>query len=421
MRVVVAGAGIAGLTAAAGFARDGHDVTILERRLDTTSGTAITLWPNALAALDAIDVGVDVRAASERVSGGAMRWCDGSWIRRPDRDAVLQALGEPLSVLRRVDLTEVLTRATAGATRLRSGVAAVSARTERGRAIVGIADGEDLDADLVVVADGIGSRLIHGFNPGLAARYTGASAWRGIAETRIDPELAGQVLGPGVEFGAVPLPNGRTYWFASRRLPEGTIFDNEHAEVSRLGEGWPTPIGEVIAATPPESLMRTDLYDRSTARRWYDGRVVALGDAVHPMRPHLGQGGCQAIEDAAVLTGALRGGVPVGSALAVYQRIRRPRVRRVVMESRAVGRAVSARPVRLSGAAIRASRALPDALMLRHLASIAGSEAFARQWRLLVRQHRGGMAHQMHGPAAVPLRPVQTWCPRQDSNLRPRD
>lgn len=54
MRVIVAGAGIAGLTAAAGLRRDAHDVTVLERRLDTASGTAITLWPNALAALDTL-------------------------------------------------------------------------------------------------------------------------------------------------------------------------------------------------------------------------------------------------------------------------------------------------------------------------------------------------------------------------------
>lgn len=383
MRVIVAGAGIAGLTAAAGLRRDAHDVTVLERRLDTASGTAITLWPNALAALDTLSLGDDVRAASARVGAGAVRWRDGSWIRRPGVDAVITALGEPLSVIHRVDLRDVLAEKSAAAGPALTGVTAAGARTSRGRAIVTTAAGEELDADLVVVADGSGSRLVGQFNTGLASRYTGSSAWRGVADTTIDPETAGQVLGPAVEFGAVPLPGGRTYWFASRRLPENTIFDDEHAEVRRLGEGWPDPIPEVIAATAPDALIRTDLYDRPTAGRWYAGRVVALGDAVHPMRPHLGQGGCQAIEDAAVLTGALRRTADIDGALAAYQRIRRPRARRVAAASRTAGRVVSARPAALWGATVRASRAMPDAVMLRHLTSFAGAEAFARQRRLL--------------------------------------
>lgn len=127
--------------------------------------------------------------------------------------------------------------------------------------------------------------------------------------------------------------------------------------------------------------MRTDLYDRPTARRWFSGRTVAVGDAVHPMRPHLGQGGCQAIEDAAILVAALRTRPTAADALATYHRVRRTRVRQVVRESTMIGRAVNARPQAVVGAVMRSSRVLPDSVMMRHVAAVAGPEAFRRQLR----------------------------------------
>lgn len=379
MRVLVAGAGIGGLTVAAGLVRDGHDVTVLERRTDTTAGAGISLWPNALVALDTLGLGDSVRARSARISGGAMRWRDGTWFRRPAADALTSALGEPLAVIHRVELRDLLTAALPPGT-IHFGVAVRSARTVGDRVVVETSDGARQEVDLLVAADGVGSVLVREFNGELANRYTGYTAWRGIAPISVPPDLVGEIFGGGVEFGVVPLPGERTYWFATRREPEGSVIADEHAAVTALGEQWPEPIGAVIAATPPAAVSRTDLYDRRTARRWYSGRVVALGDAVHPMRPHLGQGGCQAIEDAAVLAAALRRSA-VADALAEYQRIRGPRVRRVVRESALVGVAVNARPAVVVGAVLRASRVLPDAVMMRHLAAVAGPEAFLRQWR----------------------------------------
>ncbi|MBM7368449.1 FAD-dependent monooxygenase [Gordonia hydrophobica] len=378
--MVVAGAGVAGLTVAAGLVRTGHEVSVVERRTDTTSGAGISLWPNALAALDTLGLGDPVRDASARISGGAMRWRDGTWFRRPGAQALTAALGEPLAVLRRVDLRDVLSAALP-LDAVRYGVAAVAGRTVGDRVVVDLSDGTSVEADLLIAADGVGSRLIRMFNAGLVSRYTGYTAWRGIADTAVRADLAGEVFGEAVEVGIVPLPNGHTYWFATRREPEGAVFADELAEVVALARGWPEPIGEVLAATAPEAVSRTDLYDRATARRWSSGRIVGLGDAVHPMRPHLGQGGCQAIEDAAILTAVLNRRASLTDALGDYQQIRTRRVRRVVAESAAIGRAVNARPNAVMGAIIRATRVLPDSVMMGHVAAVAGPDAFTRQWR----------------------------------------
>ena len=115
-RILVIGAGISGLAAALGLQRRGHDVTIVEERADTSSGAGISIWPNALAALDELGVGDAVRGAGGRVSAGAMRWHDGSWLRRPSAERIVKALGEPLVVVRRAVLTNLLADALADGT-----------------------------------------------------------------------------------------------------------------------------------------------------------------------------------------------------------------------------------------------------------------------------------------------------------------
>ena len=107
---------------------------------------------------------------------------------------------------------------------------------------------------------------------------------------------------PGVEFGHVPLGSDRTYWFATERAPEGDAAPQGELDYLKARFGsWTDPIPAVLAATDPDDVLRNDLYDRDRARQWSRGPVLVVGDAAHPMRPHLGQGGCQGLEDAAVL------------------------------------------------------------------------------------------------------------------------
>ena len=112
------------------------------------------------------------------------------------------------------------------------------------------------------------------------------------------------------------------------------------------------------------------------ARQWSRGPVVVLGDAAHPMRPHLGQGGCQGLEDAAVLARFVDGADNLAAAFARFAAFRRPRVRPLVRESKLIGQIVNLRPALLSGLASRASVLAPEALMTRHLAAVAARSAF---------------------------------------------
>jgi 2-polyprenyl-6-methoxyphenol hydroxylase-like FAD-dependent oxidoreductase len=198
-----------------------------------------------------------------------------------------------------------------------------------------------------------------------------------VADYAIDSDLAGEVLGPGIEFGHVPLGADRTYWFATQRAAEGQVSPQGELDyLKSLFASWTDPIPAVLDATDPNDVLRNDLYDRDPGRQWARGPVVVVGDAAHPMRPHLGQGGCQGLEDAAVLARFVDGGDDLAAAFARFAAFRRPRVQALVRESKVVGQLVNLRPAFLSGLAGRATVLLPEALMTRHLAEVAARSAF---------------------------------------------
>ncbi|MDX1891366.1 FAD-dependent oxidoreductase [Mycolicibacterium sp. 050158] len=374
---LIVGAGISGLATALALRRRGHRVSIVEERTDTSSGAGISIWPNALAALDEIGVGDRVRASGGRVSAGAVRWSDGSWLRHPAPERIVTALGEPLVVIRRSALTAILADALDGVT-VESGLTATELVMTAAGVRVSLSDRSTREVTAVIGADGVGSVVARHLNGRLRHRYTGYTAWRGVATYPLDPDLAGETVGVGTEFGHVPLGSGHTYWFGTERRPAGTATPGGELDHLRAKYGrWADPIPAVLDATDPADVLRTDLYDREPARQWSRGPVVLVGDAAHPMRPHLGQGGCQGLEDAAVLAHCVGPGADPTAAFSRFAAFRKPRTRALTAESRFLGRVVNARPALLGAAAMRASAALPEAVVTRHLAWVAGRSAFA--------------------------------------------
>ncbi len=376
-RIVVVGAGIAGLATAVGLQRRGHDVTVVEKRTDTSPGAGISIWPNALAALDEIGLGEAVRDASARVTAGALRWRDGSWLRRPAAERFVRALGEPLAVIQRSVLRDILTGGLTTGT-VEYGLAATGLVHTGDGVQLKLSDATMRSADAVIGADGTHSFVARHLNGLLTHRYAGYTGWRGIARYAMNPQLAGETLGPGVETGHVPMGSDLTYWFTTQRAPEGQSSPGGELPYLRTKlADWPEPIPSIVAATAPADVLRDDLYDRTPARQWARGSVVLIGDAAHPMRPHLGQGGCQGLEDAAILAALLDQSTDLPTAFARFAAFRQPRIKPLVRESAFIGRVVNLRPALLSAAASRATVLIPEALLTAHLATVASRSAFA--------------------------------------------
>jgi 2-polyprenyl-6-methoxyphenol hydroxylase-like FAD-dependent oxidoreductase len=375
-RVVIVGAGIAGRTMAIGLHQRGYDVTVLEKRTDTSAGAGISIWPNALAALDQLGVGNRVRAAGGRVTAGTVRWRNGTWLRRPTGERFIRALGEPLVVIQRSALRDLLTDALPTGT-IENGITADGVTRNADGVHVYLPDSKVRDASAIVGADGTHSLIARHLNGPLTNRYVGYTSWRGIARHTLDPQLAGQTLGPGVETGHVPMGEGLTYWFATERAPEGhRAVQGELRYLQRKLARWAEPMPRLLAATEDHDVLRDDLYDRQPAKRWSQGPIVLVGDAAHPMRPHLGQGGCQAIEDAALLAAFVSRTPDLSTAFADFTAFRRHRIARLVRESVVIGTLVNLRPTALSIAASYATTLIPEQALNSHMASIAGQTAF---------------------------------------------
>lgn len=375
--IVVAGAGIAGLALAVALTRDGRRCRVLDERPALgSSGGAITLWPNALAALDHLGLGDDVRRVGREVPAGEVRSYDGRLLRRVAADRFVQALGGPLLAVRRGDLVEVLHAQVApGSVEVGVGVTGYHLDASRARVRVDCLDQRTgvrsaVDASALVGADGYRSAVARVLGGGLAERYAGYPAWRGIAPLG---GLAGvELWGRGQEFGVVPLDDDSCSWFATVEEPAaGSSPDGELAHLRRAFAGWPDPVARVLAATAEDQITRNDVLDRASPRAWSDGPVTVVGDAAHAMRPHLGQGGCQALVDVAVLASRLRATPDPATAFREYAAARRRPALRVARMSRTVGRFANG-PTLLH----RALPLLPEAVFLRRLAAVGGRKAF---------------------------------------------
>jgi 2-polyprenyl-6-methoxyphenol hydroxylase-like FAD-dependent oxidoreductase len=143
----------------------------------------------------------------------------------------------------------------------------------------------------------------------------------------------------------------------------------------RLFGSWHRPIGELIEATDENAILRTDIYDREPlGERWGEGRVTLLGDAAHPMTPNLGQGACQAIEDAVVLARCLGERGATAEVLRSYERLRSDRVAMVVRRSRRVGMVGQVKNPAICWLRDRAVAMIPPKAQLGQLEEVVGYE-----------------------------------------------
>lgn len=303
-RAVVVGAGIGGLASAVALGRRGWTVTVLERsgELEPT-GTALGIGPNALHALDAVGLGAEVRGFSAIQGQGGIRRSDGRWLVRTDLGAVADRFGDPQMVLLRADLVGLLAARLPSAA-LRTGVTITGVEPgDVNRSARVLTSTGSLEADLVVAADGIRSVIretLFPDHPG--SRYSGFTAWRFVASGPPGGVEPAETWGKGMVFGAVPLADGRVYCYASAISPAGVRHEDEIAELKRRFGTWHDPIPGLIGSVSPREVLHDDAYwIAEPLPAYHRGRVAIVGDAAHAMTPHLGQGACQAIEDAVVL------------------------------------------------------------------------------------------------------------------------
>ncbi|HEX6042706.1 FAD-dependent monooxygenase [Longimicrobium sp.] len=334
---IVVGGGIGGLSAAIALRRAGIQAEVHERAPELREvGAGISLWPNATRQLRAWGLLDEVLRRGFRLAAGDLRDPRGRVLTRmslPPADA-------PSVLIHRADLHAVLADALPPwAVRTGAEFRALRETAEGVEADFG--DGGTETGRFLVGADGLWSAVRRQLLDDGEPVYRGYPVWRGVAPAG-SAEWPGltETLGRGLRFGIVPIGGGRVAWWATANEPEHADDGTEgrKARLLRLFGDWHDPIPQLIQATPDGEILKNGTYDRPPVRRWGRGRVTLLGDAAHPTTPNFGQGGCMAIEDAAVLARCLARTDDVPAALRAFEAQRYRRTAWITRESLRYGR-----------------------------------------------------------------------------------
>lgn len=344
---LIVGAGIGGLAAGIALRDAGWNVRVFERAEDPRElGFALLLAPNAISALRRLGLADRVIAGGIRVTDGDIRRMDGRRLRSFDLARLSDLVPEPPVVVLRPVLHGALLEGL-GREALVLGCAASGFVHRAGHLALTLADGHDVEGDLLVGADGVGSVIRTALHPDEGPpRPTGLFALRGVvhgpAASRVERSV--QYFGRGIEAGVARASQDAVYWYLSLtpdHLAEGSVDASQVAE--RVAGQADETLRAIIGATPSEDLRLDELFDRDPAREWGAGPVTLLGDAAHAMLPHAGQGAAQALEDAVTLGHVLRQSAEPEGALRRYERLRFERTRRVVLTARRNARVASVR------------------------------------------------------------------------------
>ena len=338
-RILIVGGGIGGLTLATALHRQGYTPELIERSTAwPVIGAGINLPANGVRVLRTLGLG----EAVDRYAAVLHRWGffdqQGELLCETDLEELWSDVGPCLAVTR-VRLQEALLTG-AVAVPLRLGVSLTALTQDDKRVRVSLSDGSG-DYDLVVGADGIYSTVRQLAVKSSPPSYAGQMVWRSIIPTRPRGIVEMMVLmGEGCFFGVVPMGEGYTYGFGAvdgRRFEDPLAGRLERFRRRFAGFGEPAPA--YLAALQCDEQLIVGPIEWVELDEWYRGRVVLIGDAAHAGPPHMGEGGCMAMEDALVLADCLRRADTVECALEGYVRRRRPRVDWVQEQSRAAAQA----------------------------------------------------------------------------------
>ena len=208
-------------------------------------------------------------------------------------------------------------------------------------------DESTAESDFLIAADGIHSTIRSQLRPASQVRFAGYSAWRGLARESF-PYLSEAtsllMMGCGCQAGVFPCGRDHVYWFATQNTPANPFVGpgTRKITIQSRFEDWPSPLPEIIEATPAESILENDICDLDLLQNWGVGRITFVGDAIHAVTPDLGQGAALGLEDAVVLGRLIQSGTGIEEALREYEVVRKQRTAWIARYSRWSGRLLQA-------------------------------------------------------------------------------
>lgn len=378
MKVGITGAGIAGLTAAIALQQAGIAYTLYEAASEIKPvGAGIALAANAIKAFKKLGIDEVIMSKGRLLDAFVINDPTGKVITKTDSRAVGLKYGADNFTIHRADLHEALL-AFVNQENLRTNKRCMNFEENGDRLVLHFTDGSTDEVDYLLACDGIHSPIRKKLLPESKPRYAGYTCWRAVVEM---PDLplneASETWGSAGRFGIVPLTKNQVYWFAciSAEAHDAVMKNYTTTDLLRYFSDFHASVGEILRHTRDEQLIHGDICDLKPLNRFAFGKILLMGDAAHATTPNMGQGACQAIEDAAVLASELqRGHTSLENLFLAFEKRRVERTKGIIVRSRAIGRVAQLQNAWLAAFRNFALRALPAGANEKGLKSLLDVE-----------------------------------------------
>ncbi|ATO19023.1 monooxygenase [Acinetobacter sp. LoGeW2-3] len=342
MNITIIGAGMAGLTTGIALKKFGHQVSIYEQAEQILPvGAAISLWPNGVKCLNYLGLTEQVAKLGGQMDNLAyVDGLTGDVMTQFSLYPLIEEVGQRPYPVSRAELQNMLMDEF-GRNDIHLGKKMVALNDDGQQVTVSFADGSEIQTDLLVGADGTHSMTrAYVLGETVPRRYAGYVNWNGLVEVSEDLAPADQwttFVGEGKRASLMPVANNRFYFFFDVPLPAGLENDRSQYKVllEEYFKGWCPQVQKLIDAIDEQRTNRVEIHDIEPFADFYKGNVVIVGDAAHSTTPDIGQGGCQAMEDAIYLARVLQiNTLGLQDSLRRYQNKRNERANELVLRAR---------------------------------------------------------------------------------------
>lgn len=341
LKAIIIGSGMAGLAAGIAMRQAGYEIEIYEKTTKLRpAGAGISLWSNGIKVLNKLGLGKEVAAIGGEMNRMEYRNDRGEVLNHVNLMPLVEQVGQRPYPVSRTDLQQMMLTAF-GEADINMGMRCVEVKQDANSATAIFEDGTTATGDVIIGADGIHSVVREYLGGGkVEPRYAGYVNWNGIVQA--SPDLGESdvwviYVGKGKRASMMPIGGNRFYFFMGCPKPKGTKVEPQdiRAELKETFTGWAQPVQNLIEKLDPEKVNRLEISDIDPLPYLVKGRIALIGDSAHATTPTLGQGGCQAMEDAEVLCRYLvTTNLSVEDALKRYETERKERVAQLVLKAR---------------------------------------------------------------------------------------
>ncbi len=341
LKAIIIGAGIGGLTTAIALKRAGYQIEVYDRVKELRPvGAGISLWSNGVKVMNWLGLGDEIHKIGGEMNRMTYLSKENELLNDIDLLPLIDQVGQRPYPVSRSELQSMLLEQL-GKEHVTLETKCIGAKEEGNQVTAIFEDGSTATGDVLIAADGVRSVLRNYVTQQKPEpRYADYVNWNGLVDAT--PELADKhswviYVGDGKRASMMPVGGDRFYYFFGVPMEKGTVVEpqDRRDELAKLFQGWPEPVQNLIQQLNPLETNRLEIHDLDPLEKLARGRVVLVGDAGHATTPTLGQGGCQAMEDAEILCRYLvTTNISVEDALQRYEAARKERTARLVLKAR---------------------------------------------------------------------------------------